>query len=129
MPSPRLLLGTARRLLDRRPWAAHLYVTEQCNLDCHYCNEYDNSIPHPPLAAQPLVFQPRARHLRLGLNDLLVELDVSHPPDHASARDPLARLRRQFDERGALGRADHHLAVRQRDEHAVASHRCGPRRA
>ena len=35
------------RVFDNRPWAAHLYVTEQCNLDCHYCNEYDNSIPHP----------------------------------------------------------------------------------
>jgi MoaA/NifB/PqqE/SkfB family radical SAM enzyme len=38
------------RVFDTRPWAAHLYVTEQCNLDCHYCNEYDNSIPHPALA-------------------------------------------------------------------------------
>ena len=35
------------RLVDERPWAAHLYVTDQCNLDCHYCNEYDNSVPHP----------------------------------------------------------------------------------
>lgn len=49
MPSAKLLLGTVRRLIDRRPLAAHLYVTEQCNLDCHYCNEYDNSIPHPRL--------------------------------------------------------------------------------
>ena len=38
------------RIFDRKPWAAHLYVTEQCNLDCHYCNEYDNSIPHPAKA-------------------------------------------------------------------------------
>jgi MoaA/NifB/PqqE/SkfB family radical SAM enzyme len=38
------------RVFDTKPWAAHLYVTEQCNLDCHYCNEYDNSIPHPALA-------------------------------------------------------------------------------
>jgi MoaA/NifB/PqqE/SkfB family radical SAM enzyme len=37
-------------MVDTRPWAAHLYVTDQCNLDCHYCNEYDNSVPHPPLA-------------------------------------------------------------------------------
>jgi MoaA/NifB/PqqE/SkfB family radical SAM enzyme len=37
------------RLFDHRPWAAHLYVTDQCNLDCHYCNEYDNSVPHPSL--------------------------------------------------------------------------------
>ena len=36
------------RALDRKPWVAHLYVTDQCNLDCHYCNEYDNSVPHPP---------------------------------------------------------------------------------
>ena len=40
----------ALRVFDTRPWAAHLYVTEQCNLDCHYCNEYDNSIPNPNVA-------------------------------------------------------------------------------
>ncbi len=40
----------ALRVFDNRPWVAHLYVTEQCNLDCHYCNEYDNSIPHPAVA-------------------------------------------------------------------------------
>jgi MoaA/NifB/PqqE/SkfB family radical SAM enzyme len=38
------------RVFDTKPWAAHLYVTEQCNLDCHYCNEFNNSIPHPTLA-------------------------------------------------------------------------------
>src|SRR3954470_499708 len=38
------------RVFDTKPWVAHLYVTEQCNLDCHYCNEYDNSIPHPAVA-------------------------------------------------------------------------------
>src|SRR5881275_1674317 len=38
------------RVFDTKPWAAHLYVTEQCNLDCHYCNEFNNSIPHPALA-------------------------------------------------------------------------------
>jgi MoaA/NifB/PqqE/SkfB family radical SAM enzyme len=38
------------RVFDTKPWAAHLYVTEQCNLDCHYCNEFNNSIPHPDLA-------------------------------------------------------------------------------
>jgi MoaA/NifB/PqqE/SkfB family radical SAM enzyme len=37
----------ALRVFDSKPWVAHLYVTEQCNLDCHYCNEYDNAIPHP----------------------------------------------------------------------------------
>ena len=43
-------LRQAPRVFDTKPWAAHLYVTEQCNLDCHYCNEFNNSIPHPPLA-------------------------------------------------------------------------------
>ncbi|HYY14284.1 MAG TPA: radical SAM protein [Chthoniobacterales bacterium] len=38
------------RAIDRKPWVAHLYVTDQCNLDCAYCNEYDNSFPHAPLA-------------------------------------------------------------------------------
>jgi MoaA/NifB/PqqE/SkfB family radical SAM enzyme len=41
------LLREARRIYDTKPWAAHLYVTDRCNLDCHYCNEYDNSVPHP----------------------------------------------------------------------------------
>ena len=40
-------LRTVSRIFDSKPWAAHLYVTEQCNLDCHYCNEFNNSIPHP----------------------------------------------------------------------------------
>ena len=43
-------LQQALRIFDTKPWAAHLYVTEQCNLDCHYCNEFDNSIPHPAAA-------------------------------------------------------------------------------
>src|SRR6266403_330651 len=43
-------LRQAPRVFDTKPWAAHLYVTEQCNLDCHYCNEFNNSIPHPTLA-------------------------------------------------------------------------------
>src|SRR5436190_23207720 len=38
------------RVFDTKPWAAHLYVTEQCNLDCHYCNEFNNSIQYPALA-------------------------------------------------------------------------------
>ena len=40
-------LQSVARIFDSKPWAAHLYVTEQCNLDCHYCNEFDNSVPHP----------------------------------------------------------------------------------
>lgn len=42
-------LGMAKRLFDRKPLACHLYVTDQCNLDCHYCAEYDNSVAHPRL--------------------------------------------------------------------------------
>ncbi|OGG54083.1 MAG: hypothetical protein A3F84_17590 [Candidatus Handelsmanbacteria bacterium RIFCSPLOWO2_12_FULL_64_10] len=38
-----------KRAFDREPIACHLYVTDQCNLDCHYCTEYDNSVPHPSL--------------------------------------------------------------------------------
>jgi MoaA/NifB/PqqE/SkfB family radical SAM enzyme len=43
-------LQSITRIFDRKPWVAHLYVTERCNLDCHYCNEYDNSVPHPATA-------------------------------------------------------------------------------
>ncbi len=45
-----LLDHAARLVFDDKPWAAHLYVTDRCNLDCHYCNEYDNSQPHPSTA-------------------------------------------------------------------------------
>ncbi len=40
-------LKMARREFDRKPIAAHLYVTDRCNLDCFYCTEFDNSVPHP----------------------------------------------------------------------------------
>ncbi len=42
-------LKMAKREFDDIPIACHFYVTDQCNLDCHYCTEYDNSIPHPSL--------------------------------------------------------------------------------
>lgn len=44
------LLESARRLVDDRPLQCSLYVTDRCNLDCAYCTEYDNSVPHPPIA-------------------------------------------------------------------------------
>jgi MoaA/NifB/PqqE/SkfB family radical SAM enzyme len=37
------------RAFDDRPMQCSLYVTDQCNLDCGYCTEYDNSVPHPSL--------------------------------------------------------------------------------
>lgn len=40
----------AKRMFDQKPLACHLYVTDQCNLDCHYCTEYDNSVPHPDVS-------------------------------------------------------------------------------
>ncbi|MGE5246585.1 MAG: radical SAM protein [Betaproteobacteria bacterium] len=43
------LLRTAKRLFDDKPLQCSLYVTDQCNLDCAYCTEYDNSRPHPSL--------------------------------------------------------------------------------
>ena len=42
-------LRMAKRLFDDKPLQCSLYVTDQCNLDCAYCTEYDNSKPHPPL--------------------------------------------------------------------------------
>ena len=38
-----------KREFDTKPIACHLYVTDQCNLDCFYCTEYDNRVPHPSL--------------------------------------------------------------------------------
>src|SRR5437762_3968478 len=43
------ILESAKRLVDRRPLQCSLYVTDQCNLDCAYCTEYDNSRPHPSI--------------------------------------------------------------------------------
>jgi MoaA/NifB/PqqE/SkfB family radical SAM enzyme len=37
------------RAFDDRPMQCSLYVTDNCNLDCGYCTEYDNSVPHPSL--------------------------------------------------------------------------------
>ena len=42
-------LSTAKRLFDNQPLQCSLYVTDQCNLDCAYCTEHDNSRPHPSL--------------------------------------------------------------------------------
>src|SRR3954452_3193427 len=43
------LLESGKRLVDRKPLQCSLYVTDQCNLDCAYCTEYDNSRPHPSI--------------------------------------------------------------------------------
>ena len=43
------ILESGKRLFDRKPLQCSLYVTDQCNLDCAYCTEYDNSRPHPSI--------------------------------------------------------------------------------
>src|SRR5919109_5504067 len=43
------ILESGKRLFDRKPLQCSLYVTDQCNLDCAYCTEYDNTQPHPTL--------------------------------------------------------------------------------
>jgi MoaA/NifB/PqqE/SkfB family radical SAM enzyme len=43
------ILESAKRLRDRKPLQCSLYVTDQCNLDCAYCTEYDNTRPHPAI--------------------------------------------------------------------------------
>src|SRR4029453_15383478 len=43
------ILESAKRLKNRKPLQCSLYVTDQCNLDCAYCTEYDNSRPHPSI--------------------------------------------------------------------------------
>src|SRR6188474_326648 len=43
------VLESGKRLVDRKPLQCSLYVTDQCNLDCAYCTEYDNSRPHPSI--------------------------------------------------------------------------------
>ena len=35
---------------ELQPLIAYLFSEWKCNLDCHYCNEFNNSIPHPALA-------------------------------------------------------------------------------
>lgn len=42
-------LKSLKRGFDGKPMQCSMYVTDQCNLDCHYCTEYDNSKPHPEL--------------------------------------------------------------------------------
>lgn len=43
------LVEGMRRLFDDKPLQCQLYLTDQCNLDCAYCTEYDNSQEHPSL--------------------------------------------------------------------------------
>ena len=43
------LLKMLKREFDTKPIAAQIYVTDQYNLDCFYCSEYDNSVPHPSM--------------------------------------------------------------------------------
>jgi MoaA/NifB/PqqE/SkfB family radical SAM enzyme len=62
-------IESVTRIFDRKPWVAHLYLTERCNLDCHYCNEFDNGVPHPQ-AAELKQWMKKIRELgvaRLGL--------------------------------------------------------------
>src|SRR3954453_1719393 len=43
------LLESGKRLVDLKPLQCRFYVTDQGNLDCVYCTEYDNSRPHPSI--------------------------------------------------------------------------------
>jgi len=42
-------LKHAKRIFDDKPIHCSFFVTDRCNLDCAYCNEYDNSQAHPTL--------------------------------------------------------------------------------
>jgi len=45
----RFILTGAKRVVDSRPMYAQLVVTDDCNLDCAYCDEYQAQAPLPPL--------------------------------------------------------------------------------
>ncbi|MDD5629558.1 MAG: radical SAM protein [Elusimicrobia bacterium] len=45
----RFVLTGAKRVFDSRPMYAQLMVTEDCNLRCAYCDEYQAAAPLPPL--------------------------------------------------------------------------------
>ena len=44
MASARFWSRMITRVVGSKPMECHLYVTDRCNLDCHYCTEYDNSV-------------------------------------------------------------------------------------
>jgi MoaA/NifB/PqqE/SkfB family radical SAM enzyme len=46
----RFVLTGAKRVFDSRPMYAQLVVTDDCNLDCAYCDEYKAGAPLPPLS-------------------------------------------------------------------------------
>jgi MoaA/NifB/PqqE/SkfB family radical SAM enzyme len=46
----RFVLTGAKRVFDSRPMYAQLVVTDDCNLDCAYCDEYKAGAPLPPIA-------------------------------------------------------------------------------
>jgi len=79
-----------RRQFDDLPIAAHLYVTDQCNLSCSYCTEYDNSRPHPSLEKLKLWIDKIADLgcLRIGLQggEPLLHPDIIDIVRHCKAR-------------------------------------------
>jgi len=46
----RFVLTGAKRVVDSRPMYAQVVVTDECNLDCAYCDEYTHGAPIIPLA-------------------------------------------------------------------------------
>src|SRR5215831_18840602 len=45
----RFILTGAKRVVDGRPMYAQVVVTDDCNLDCAYCDEYTPGAPIIPL--------------------------------------------------------------------------------
>jgi len=45
----RFIVTGAKRVLDARPFYAQVVVTDDCNLDCAYCDEYTHGAPIIPL--------------------------------------------------------------------------------
>jgi len=70
-------LQAAKRAYDDKPLQCSLYVTDQCNLDCSYCTEYDNTQEHPSLED----LKARLRHIR-SLGTLRIALVGGEPLLH-----------------------------------------------
>jgi MoaA/NifB/PqqE/SkfB family radical SAM enzyme len=83
-----LKAASAVLLSKRRPLLAHVVVTRYCNLDCAYCNEYDQV--SKPVALEQLLERIDSLH-RLGAQ--IVTLTGGEPLTHPQLETVIARIR------------------------------------
>ncbi|MFA6318830.1 MAG: radical SAM protein [Elusimicrobiota bacterium] len=84
----RFVLTGAKRVVDSRPFYVQMMVTDDCNLRCAYCDEYNAGAPLPPLP------ELKARVDRLDdLGALVYDLLGGEPLLHPGTPDLVAHVK------------------------------------